>query len=185
MSNRVTVNIFGQEYTIAGSESQERIIQVANWVDNKMKEIEEAVGKSLPTTSLAVLSAVNIANEVFQCKDEIEARTKVAKQLEEDTQHYMKLWDETKASFVECKNRVAQLQEENENLLSKLKAKDVEIDRIIQGQGSIKEEIQKSTEAQRKEAEARYKDLENNFFDLQMENIRLKSENEKLRGTMK
>lgn len=185
MSNKVTVNIFGQEYTISGTESQERIVQVASWVDAKMKEIEEAVGKFLPTTSLAVLSSVNIANEMFQCKDELEARIKVAKQLEMDTQHYKQMWDEAKSNYLAIKDEAVRLQKEKEQLLIKLQAKEREIEKIIQGQGSIKEEIQKGTEAQIKATEAKYKDLENNFFDLQMENIRLKSENEKLRGTMK
>ena len=85
MSNRVTVNIFGQEYTISGDESQDRMIQVASWVDNKMREIEEATGNALPSSSMAVLSAVNIANEYFACKDELEETKKIAEQLEGDT----------------------------------------------------------------------------------------------------
>lgn len=185
MSNKVTVNIFGQEYTIAGEESQDRIIQVASWVDSKMREIEEAVGNALPISSMAVLSAVNIANELFQCKDELEETKKVSSQLEGDIQHYIQLWDESKKNFLEYKEENIEIQKEKEQLMIKLQAKDKEIEKILQGQGSIKEEIQKGTEAQLKSAEAKYKDLENNFFDLQMENIRIKSELEKLRGKMK
>lgn len=185
MSNKVTVNIFGQEYTISGDESQDRIIQVASWVDSKMREIEEAVGSSLPSSSLAVLSAVNIANEYFQCKDELEETKKISEQLEGDTQHYIQLWDEAKKNFLEYKEENIAIQNQKEQLMIKLQAKEKEIEKIIQGQGSIKEEIKKGIENQLKEAEEKYKDLENNFFDLQMENIRIKSELEKIRGGMK
>lgn len=185
MSNKVTVNIFGQEYTISGEESQDRIIQVASWVDSKMREIDGAVGGNLPTSSKAVLSAVNIANEYFQCKADCEEAKKTAAQLEADTQHYIQLWDEAKKNFLEYKEENIAIQKQKEELVIKLQAKEKEIEKILQGQGSIKEEIQKGTEAQLKSAEAKYKDLENNFFDLQMENIRIKSELEKLRGKMK
>lgn len=185
MSNRVTVNIFGQEYTISGDESQDRMIQVASWVDNKMREIEEATGNALPSSSMAVLSAVNIANEYFACKDELEETRKIAEQLEGDTQHYIQLWDEAKKNFLEYKEENAAIQKQKEQLTAKLQAKEKEVEKIIQGQGSIQEEIQKGIQTKLAEAEARYKDLENNFFDLQMENIRIKSELEKLRGGMK
>lgn len=185
MSNKVTVNIFGQEYTIAGDESQDRIIQVASWVDSKMREIDEAVGGDLPTSSKAVLSAVNIANDYFQCKADLEETKKISEQLEGDTQHYIQLWDEAKKNYLEYKEENIAIQKQKEELVIQLQAKDKEIEKILQGQGSIKEEIQRGTEAQLKSAEAKYKDLENNFFDLQMENIRIKSELEKLRGKMK
>lgn len=185
MGNKVTVNIFGQEYTISGEESQDRILQVASWVDSKMREIDEAVGNNLPTSALAVLSAVNIANEYFQCKDDLDENKKIAEQLEGDTQHYIQLWDEAKKNFLEYKDENIAIQKQKEQLILKLQAKEKEIEKIVAGQGSIQEEIQRGTEAKLKAAEVKYKDLENNFFDLQMENIRVKSELEKLRGKMK
>ena len=173
MSNKVTVNIFGQEYTIAGDESQDRIIQVASWVDSKMREIDEAVGGDLPTSSKAVLSAVNIANDYFQCKADLEETKKISEQLEGDTQHYIQLWDEAKKNFLEYKEENIAIQKQKEELVIQLQAKDKEIEKILQGQGSIKEEIQRGTEAQLKSAEAKYKDLENNFFDLQLSLIHI------------
>ncbi len=182
MSNKVTVNIFGQEYTIAGVESQDKIIQVASWVDSKMREIDEAVGNSLPMSYLGVLSAVNIANEYFKEREELEEVKKISEQLEGDTQHYIQLWDEAKKNFMEYREENIAIQKQKEQLLIKLQVKEKEVDKIIQGQGSINEEIQRGIEENLKVAEERYKDLENNFFDLQMENIRIKSELEKLRG---
>ncbi len=185
MSNRVTVNIYGQEYTIAGDATQDKMIQVASWVDNKMREIDEAVGNSLPTTSLAVLSAVNIANEYFTVKEELDENKKITEQLEGDTQHYIQLWDEAKKNFIEYKEENAAIQKQKEQLTMKLAAKEKEGEKVMQAQSSIQEEIEKKVRVRLDEEKMRYKDLENNFFDLQMENIRIKSELEKLRGKMK
>ena len=80
MSNKVTVNIFGQEYTISGDESPEKIVQIASWVDQRMREIDEMVGSKLPTTSLAVLSAINVAKEYFELKKDAKDSLKLAEQ---------------------------------------------------------------------------------------------------------
>lgn len=181
-SNKVTVNIFGQEYTIAGEESPEKIVQIASWVDQKMREIDELVGSKLPTSSLAVLSAINVAKDYFELKKDSKDSEKLAEQHLLDAERYMNLWEETKKSFQEFQEGIGNLKEENRKLQEKLELKEKEVQKIIQGQGSIKEEIEKGTQQKMKEAKDKYRELENNFFDLQMENIKIKSELEKLRG---
>ena len=185
MSNKVTVNIFGQEYTISGDESPEKIVQIASWVDQRMREIDEMVGSKLPTTSLAVLSAINVAKEYFELIKDAKDSLKLAEQRLEDAQRYMNLWDETKKSFQEFQETVGDLKEDKVNLETKLELKEKEIKKILQGQGSMRQEIERGTEQKIKEARDKYRELENNFFDLQMENIKIKSELEKLRGENK
>lgn len=184
MSNRVKINIFDQEYTISGKESQERILQVAAWVDSKMREIDEAVGGKFSQTYLAVLSSVNIANELFSLKDEFEVSKKIVEQLEGDTQHYIQLWDEAKKNFQDYKDENLAILKQKEDLQDKLYLKEKEVDRIMRGQDSINERVKKIAGEKIKEMEEKYKELENNFFDLQMENVRMKSELEKLRGSI-
>lgn len=181
---KVTVNIYGQEYTIAGGDTQEKVIKVAAHVDSRMREIGDAVN-ALSTTDVAVLSAVNISNDYFTCKEKLQEVKAINEQLEGDTQHYIQLWDEAKKSFMEYKDENIAMQRQKELLVEKLNAKEKEVDRIVKGQGSLQEEIEKGTAEKLKEEEARFKELENNFFDLQMENIRIKSELEKLRGGIK
>lgn len=185
MSTQVTVNIFGQEYRISGEESQERILQVASRVDRKMREIDEKAGRSLPLSHLGVLSAVNIANEYQQCSDEYEACRAAREQLEENAADYLRLWDEAKENCTRYMDENENLKKEVNELTVRLQNKERELRSMMDGQGSIREEIKKGVEAQIREAENRYKDLENNFFDLQMENIKMKSELEKLRGELK
>lgn len=60
-----TVEIFGREYKIKGVADEDYIQTVAKYVDDKMKEV--SYGSSLPSQDrLAILAALNIADELFQ-----------------------------------------------------------------------------------------------------------------------
>lgn len=61
----ITVSIFGREYKIKGHADKEYIEAMARYVDEKMKEL--ANSSSLPSQDrLAILAALNIADELFQ-----------------------------------------------------------------------------------------------------------------------
>jgi len=64
-----TVEIFGREYRIKGVADEGYIQSVARYVDEKMREVSRAT--SLPSQDrLAILAALNIADELFQQKQE-------------------------------------------------------------------------------------------------------------------
>ncbi|MCF6092515.1 cell division protein ZapA [Microaerobacter geothermalis] len=69
--NRVTVEIYGQPYKIVGNAPIDHMKTVARYVDDKMEEIAK-INPSLDTAKLAVLSAVNIADEYLRLKKEYE-----------------------------------------------------------------------------------------------------------------
>ncbi|MBU5212507.1 MULTISPECIES: cell division protein ZapA [Heyndrickxia] len=69
--NRTTVGIYGQQYTIIGTESTSHIREVASIVDAKMREIRSN-NPSLDTSKLAVLTAVNTVNEYLKLKEQYE-----------------------------------------------------------------------------------------------------------------
>lgn len=75
---RTIVNIGGKEYTIAGSESAEYIHRVALCVNQKMSELKRG-NEQLNNTLLAVLTAINIADDYIKAKDEL---AEVKKELE-------------------------------------------------------------------------------------------------------
>ena len=63
----VKVTIYGTEYPIQGEADPEYIELVAAYLDGKMRE----VGRSLTvksTTKVAVLAALNIADELFRAR---------------------------------------------------------------------------------------------------------------------
>ena len=66
---RTTVRIAGKEYTIASTDSEEYVGRVAAWVDRRMNEL--AVATRLPAAQLAVLTAVNAADDMMKSRDEI------------------------------------------------------------------------------------------------------------------
>ena len=67
--NKVIVKINGSEYPMVGEKSEQHMLNVARYVDEEIKRISEANPK-LSTSVLAILSAVNIANELFECGEE-------------------------------------------------------------------------------------------------------------------
>jgi len=67
---KITVDIYGQQYTIVGEESSSHIRIVASMVDDKMREIS-AASPSLDTGKLAVLTAVNTVHDYLKLKEKI------------------------------------------------------------------------------------------------------------------
>ncbi|MFB6467918.1 cell division protein ZapA [Cytobacillus sp. Hz8] len=68
---RITVDIFGDQYTIVGSETSSHIRLVASLVDEKMHEISTK-NPSLDISRLAVLTAVNAVNDYVKLKNRVE-----------------------------------------------------------------------------------------------------------------
>jgi cell division protein ZapA len=69
--NKITIEIFGQHYTLKGTASSSHMRLVAGYVDDKMTQLGE-VNPKLDARKIAVLSAVNIADEYFRLKEEYE-----------------------------------------------------------------------------------------------------------------
>ncbi|HHY72773.1 MAG TPA: cell division protein ZapA [Bacillus bacterium] len=66
---RISVDIYGHQYTIIGDENSSDIRLVASMVDSKMKEISQC-NPCLDTNKLAILTAVNIVNDYLKLKAE-------------------------------------------------------------------------------------------------------------------
>lgn len=86
----VTINILGKEYMIAcPDEDRNDLIKSADYLDRKMREIRDN-GKVIGTDRIAVIAALNIANELLQgsgsnvSSREVEGRIKSLQQKIED-----------------------------------------------------------------------------------------------------
>jgi len=69
----ISVDIQGQRYPIRSGLEPDYVIRLAAYVDDKMR----AAADSTPTGDtlrLAVLAALNIADELFRCRDTTRAR---------------------------------------------------------------------------------------------------------------
>ena len=73
MKKQIEVEIYGQRYTIAGEADEPYVNKLARYVDGKMHELAKN-GKNLPTTKLALLAAVNITHELFELRQDRQAK---------------------------------------------------------------------------------------------------------------
>jgi cell division protein ZapA len=65
--NLVHVEIFGQTYAIRAGTDPKYVEQLASYVDGQMRDVARASGV-VDTMRIAVLTALNIADEYFQAK---------------------------------------------------------------------------------------------------------------------
>jgi len=61
----VKVNIYGSEYVIKGDDNADHIRAIADYVDQKMKEINKSGAIKSPL-KVAILAALNITDEFFK-----------------------------------------------------------------------------------------------------------------------
>lgn len=72
MDNKpIQVNIFGKEYTLRSDAGEEHIRRIAYYLNEKMKMFASQLSKKDPL-KIAVLSALNIADELFRERAEKE-----------------------------------------------------------------------------------------------------------------
>ncbi|HMV42155.1 MAG TPA: cell division protein ZapA [Leptospiraceae bacterium] len=89
---RTEVNIFGSTYSISGETDPEYVRRLASFIDNKMRELSA----SLPSASvqkLAILAALNIADEFFQFK-ELNTEDDISRLYEMKTKKLISMLDE-------------------------------------------------------------------------------------------
>lgn len=87
-STTTQVEIFGEVYSVRGSDENGYLQELASLVDKKMREVAGHVKGD--TTRIAILAALNLADELFQIQsrqegERVEIREKVAALTEELT----------------------------------------------------------------------------------------------------
>jgi len=65
MDDKVTIKIKDTEYAIRSSDDREQILKAAEYVDRKLREIDE-FKKELSEDKKAILTALDIAGDYFQ-----------------------------------------------------------------------------------------------------------------------
>ena len=66
---KTTIHIAGKDFTISSYDSEEYVQGVAAWVDRRIRELHEMT--RLPGSQLAVLAAVNAADDMMKSREEI------------------------------------------------------------------------------------------------------------------
>lgn len=79
---RVIVEIYGEKHVIRGKESAEHIIKVAREVDKKMRLIAQRMPR-LAVHQIAILAALNLADELEKLREEQETLMQLIENPEE------------------------------------------------------------------------------------------------------
>lgn len=129
-ANKVSVRIYDHEYVLTGEKSRDHMIRVAAYVDTKIHEIAGGF-KTGSSTALAVLSAVNIADEYFSVMDRVNESKITNEQMEGDIHRYEQLWEEAKKSLTEHKEESRRVYEEKEALAERFHAMEREMEEAL------------------------------------------------------
>ena len=89
LTEAVKVRLFGREYNIRGHGNKKYIQTLADFIKDRADEIQRHASV-ISTLDLAILTLVNIADEMFQCK---QAKERTIKELEEKTDRLLKAID--------------------------------------------------------------------------------------------
>lgn len=102
-NNKVTVRIFGQDYTIAGNASQKQMAEVAAYVNKMMTDLSHSLPR-LNTVSLAVLTAVNTASDLYEAQDLVQEQESTIEDLRKRQTGLESLWENAKQSMQKFKD---------------------------------------------------------------------------------
>jgi cell division protein ZapA len=80
MNKPLDVEILGQKLTISSDSEESYMLRVAGYVDGKMQELLQSP-KPIARSNIAVLAALNIADEYHRLKDAHEAMLSKLDQL--------------------------------------------------------------------------------------------------------
>ncbi|WZL74507.1 cell division protein ZapA [Clostridiaceae bacterium 35-E11] len=172
--NKVIVRIYGQEYTMVGWESREYMQKVANYVDDKMIDIAKN-SKKLSTAMVAVLTALNVADEYFKTKVEVEKLEKEGIQPLKELEQAQHQLETIKQEFQEKETKyvatINQLEEEKKN---RVKSDEI-CDRFKKEIENLKIEL-RLKESELKKATKTNEELQNKLFDSQIKYVQVKKE---------
>ena len=144
--NRADVTICGNDYVLACDKSEERIKDIAKFVDEEMRRTSRMLNSN-PNYRAAVLTALIIAEQLMDSSDMLLKLQTEKYQLENDVKHYISMWEQTKKQVTDLKNKMS-----------------TEVDKQSQNDDEVKKLQDKVSE------------IESAYFDLQMENVNLKNE---------
>tara|TARA_Y100001935_G_scaffold110485_1_gene91694 strand:+ start:204 stop:494 length:291 start_codon:yes stop_codon:yes gene_type:complete len=86
-NNQVKISIFGQEYSVKAPADPDYIKKIAQYLDEKMREVQSGFSSTQSSTRIAILAGMNITDELFTSKqsgeiDSSDAEQKISSLIE-------------------------------------------------------------------------------------------------------
>ena len=144
--NRADVVICGSNYVLSSDKSEERIKEIAKYVDDELRRTSKALNVN-PNFKAAVLTALNVTEKLMDGTDMLLKLQTENYQLDNDVKPYIAMREQTKKQVTDLKEKMS-----------------TEVDRQSQSNEDYRKLQEKLVE------------MENAYFDLQMENVNLKNE---------
>ena len=113
--NLARVSIFGHEYTVKAQADANYIADVAQFVDQKMRDVEKELPSSQSTSRIAILAAMSITDDYFAEKRQ---RNNVINEVEEKASSLIDLLDENLVPAQQLFSRIRFLPKGGMNFLS-------------------------------------------------------------------
>ena len=186
--NIVTVKINGVEYNLRGEENDEYLHKVASYVDRKIKSIAGGNPK-LSVTDAAVLTAVNVVDDLFKFHNEYSELIKKVDELENDEKTLVNKLDSLKKQIEELEIGNVELNQKLKTIqaTATVKEKDEKIETLTEEnlilQETAKQQLKENVEIKAKNKElkfqlqsAKYKiiNLQNKIIESQMDLVKVK-----------
>ena len=90
--NQIKITIFGQEYSVKAPADPTYIKKIAEYVDTKMREVQSGFSSTQSSNRIAILSAMNITDELFNAKKQVDSESN---EVEEKITSLIELIDES------------------------------------------------------------------------------------------
>ncbi|HAQ51322.1 MAG TPA: cell division protein ZapA [Lachnospiraceae bacterium] len=112
------VLIGGKKYTISGYEEEEYLQRVASYINSKLKEFNEIDSfRKLPQDMKSILTEVNIADDYFKAKEQIDKLESDCETKDQDIFKFKHDLINLQVENEELKKRIESLDEEKKELL--------------------------------------------------------------------
>ena len=189
--NKITVKIQGSEYQMIGDKSIEEMQKIAAYVDNEMGSIASANSR-LGISAIAILTALNIADVLFECSEENDILNSEVEELRKNAEEDKGMSEEGLATISELRKSLSEKEDEVSELESKMKELiDIVENKkkeIIELQGrlndadseagkqikELKEKVE-AAESRENDAATMASEFQNMLYDLQLKYTELKN----------
>ena len=68
VNKNVQISIFGQEYSVKAPADATYIKKIAQYLDSKMREVQDGFSTTQSSTRIAILAGMNITDELFNSR---------------------------------------------------------------------------------------------------------------------
>ena len=165
--NRTDVIIDGRKFKVVGDGDEEYILRLAKYVDKNIKDLSNK-NNFLSQTMSATLAALNITDELFKAKIELENLDKESK---EPLEQYANVKTQLKSSNEEINKKESECEAYKDTILS-LNREKSKLEKALRDCIRVNSEMEEKV----KSSEITIKSLEDKNFQNQIEIVEIKKE---------